>query len=310
MFTAHAKATPFIAIAVTVLCWASAFPGIRAGLESYTPEHLALFRFIVASLALAAYAAASGMKWVQRSDLPRLLACGAIGITLYNLLLNIGELVISAGAASFIVNTVPIFTGLLGTLFLGERLRAVAWAGFATAMTGVGLIALSENSKSLFEVHALYVLAAACCQAVYFVVQKPLITKYGGLTVTTHAIWFGTLLLLPFSTGLTEQVTAASFHATASVIYLGLFPGAIAYVTFAAAMRYLPASRTAGFLFLVPIISMVIAWHWLGEEPSRLAILGGAIVLAGVALANRGKAISSPKSEEPAPQDPQAIGTR
>ena len=65
----------------------------------------------------------------DRGDALRFLLCGFLGIALYNALLNTGEQTVSAGAASFIVNTLPIFTALLAAVFLGERFNR--WAGSA-----------------------------------------------------------------------------------------------------------------------------------------------------------------------------------
>jgi drug/metabolite transporter (DMT)-like permease len=110
-----------LALACTIVLWAAAFVGIRAGLAAYSPEHLALLRFLVASLALGCYAAATRRRLPRPRDIPGVALTGAIGITLCKLALNAGER--SVTAVSLLVNTAPIWTALLAAALLGERLR-------------------------------------------------------------------------------------------------------------------------------------------------------------------------------------------
>jgi drug/metabolite transporter (DMT)-like permease len=99
-------------------------------------------------------------------------------------------------------------------------------------------------------------------------------------------------------------VQAAPLSATLATVYLGVFPGAIAYVAWAQALAHLPASRAASFLYVVPVVALTIAWVWLGEIPSILALLGGVLVIAGVITVNRrGHATPTPKAEQGALQE-------
>jgi drug/metabolite transporter (DMT)-like permease len=117
------------ALGITIFCWASAFVGIRAALAGYSPTHLALLRYLIASLALAIYAGVKRMPLPAWRDLPALSFTGIVGISVYNVALNTGEISTSAGVSSFLVNTAPIITALLATAFLRERLRVWGWLG-------------------------------------------------------------------------------------------------------------------------------------------------------------------------------------
>ena len=98
---------------ITVTLWASAFVGIRAALGSYSPGQLVLLRFLVASIVLIGYACCVRMPLPMLRDVPQIVLLGLSGITIYNLALNYGETQVTAGVASFIVGTVPIWTGLI-----------------------------------------------------------------------------------------------------------------------------------------------------------------------------------------------------
>jgi drug/metabolite transporter (DMT)-like permease len=277
------------AAAVTVILWASAFPGIRAGLESYTPASLALLRYLVASAVLAVYALLTRMPLPRLRDLPGLFLCGFLGFAYYNVALNAGELRVPAGMASFIIAAGPVFIALEALLLRSERLRPAGWLGIALSFAGVAVISLVGESGFALSLHALLILSAALASATYAVIQKRFLQSYGVLPFLTYAIWTGTLLLLVFAPGLLRDLRAASPTATWAVVYMGIFPGAIGYGTWSYVLSRLPAAVAGSFLYLIPVLAALMAWLWLGEMLPGSAILGGALVIAGVVAVNRGK---------------------
>lgn len=272
-------------VGLTVLLWASAFPAIRAALGTFGPAELAALRFLVASLALGLYLAWARPPLPGWDELPRIIAAGGLGIAAYNLLLNSGSRIVDAGTASFVVNTAPVFTALLGAALLGERLRPYGWLGIGLSFAGVAMIAVGRGDMG-FGSGALLILAAAVCQASQFVLQKPLLARYGALPVTACLIWAGTAMLLPFFPGALDAAPTAPLEALGAVLFLGLGPAALAYVAWSFALARLPVGRAASFLYLVPPVATGMAWVWLGEAPGTGALLGGAVALAGVILVN------------------------
>jgi drug/metabolite transporter (DMT)-like permease len=275
-----------LALGVTILIWASAFAGIRAGLEAYSPGHLALLRFLVGSGLLVVYATITRMARPAWRDLPAVLLGGFLGFTVYHVGLAFGQVTVEAGSASLIIASVPVFTALLAAVFLGERLGLLGWIGTSVSFAGVALISAGEGGELGIDPGALPILLAAVSESLFFVFQKPYLQKYGSLRFTTFAIWAGTAVMLVFAPGLSEAVREAPLEATLSVVYLGVFPTVIAYLALAYAFARMPASNATSFLYLVPGLAFVIAWAWLGEVPTALSVVGGVIALSGVVLVN------------------------
>lgn len=283
------------AIAVTLVLWASAFAGIKAGLEGYGPGELALLRFGVASVVLGAYAVVRRVPLPRAADLPRLTLAGLLGITIYHVALNYGEVSVSAGAASLIIAAGPVFTALMATLFLRERLSAWGWVGIVVSFAGVALITLGEGEGGLhFEPGALLIMVSAIVTAAYFIVSKPLLVRYRPLHFTTYVIWAGTVPLLLWAPSLVRQMPAATPGQTAAVVYLGVFPAALAYLTWSYALARMPASVLSSFLYLSPVLAIAIAFVWIGEVPSLISLLGGTIAVAGVAMVSARGRLSDP----------------
>lgn len=285
-----------VALGVTVVLWASAFAGIRAALPEYPPGELALLRFLVASGALVAYAAVTRMPPPRAADVPAIIGLGLLGVTGYHLLLNFGEVTVTAGAASLLISSVPIFTALLAMFYLRERLSLWGWLGIIVSFLGVAVVALGEGDGVSFDVRAILVLLAALCGAHYFVLQKPLLRRYGSLRLTTYGIWAGTIPFLVFLPGMTRSLNDASVGATIAVVYLGIFPAAIAYLTWNYALSRAPVSLVASFMYLPPVFAILIAWVWVGELPTLLTVFGGIVAVVGVAIVNtrgRTRAVST-----------------
>jgi drug/metabolite transporter (DMT)-like permease len=271
-----------IAYSLTIILWASAFPGIRVGLESYTPEHLALFRLLVGSVALIIVAIVTHMRLPELKDIPVILLLGFLGFTIYHTCLNVGEKTVPAGVASLLVSTTPIFSALIGAWFLRERFGLSRWMGSIISFLGVALISFSSGGEAEWTSGIIFILIASFSESLYFVFQSRYLKKYGFLAFTAYTIWAGTFFMLIFLPGLASEIAISTLESTLSVVYLGLFPTVIPYLALAYVTSRVGASEATSSLYLTPTLAFVIAWMWLGEVPTILAIAGGLITLIGV----------------------------
>ena len=272
-----------LAALLAVVLWASAFVGIRASITDYGPYHLALLRWLATSVIFLLLAIIKPLRVPTREHIPLIALTGVTGIVGYSVLLNLGEMTVTASAASFIVNTVPIQTVVLSAFILHEKITQRLLVSMLAGLLGVGVIAFGEKSYGgLINTGALLILLATLSQALFFIVQKKLLKYYSPLELVSYTSIAGTAILLIFLPGLTTTILSASHGATVSVLYIGLFPGAIGYLVWTFVLSRMPAAKATQFLYLVPFAAMIISYFWLFEVPSLRSLGGGIIVLFGL----------------------------
>jgi drug/metabolite transporter (DMT)-like permease len=296
------------AAAVTVLLWGSAFVAIRVAVPALGPAGLSLARLAVASLALAALAPLLRVRRPALADLPRIMVCGALGMTAYQLLLNAGERSVPAGTASLLVGTAPLFAALLAWAALHERVGRRTLAGAVVGFAGASVMAASGSGSGLrLEPDALLVLGAAVVQAGFFVAQKPLLARYRAIESTCYAMWAGTLLTLPLAPWTVRALPRLDGASLAALLFLGLAASAVGFATWAYASARVSVAAAASTLYAVPVVALLIGWSALGERPQPVTLAGGALALAGVAIARSGPR----RRPEPLPVPPvQRSGSR
>ncbi len=275
-----------IALAATVIGWASAFPAIRAGLTAFGPLELGSLRFAIAALPCAVLLAIMRPARPTAREFIRLALRGLVCVSVYTVALNIGEQTVSSGAASFIVNVSPILTAVWAMMLLGERFGAMAWAGTALSFTGVTLVAISDSDSFKFDTGVLFILAAALCTSVDAVIQKPLFKRHNGLSVACWSMIFAALFLTPGLPSAFAQFATANNEARFAALYLGTVPSFVAYCGWSVTVSRFPAARAANFLYCIPPTATLMGFIWLDEIPALLGIAGGALALVGVAIVN------------------------
>ena len=281
------KLIPYIAASATVLFWSSAFPAVKYSLDYYSPEALMLFRFLIASAVLLSYCAIKKISLPAKKDLPLFVLAGLFGVFLYMWLFNTGTDMVTSGISGFIIAAAPVFTLIMSIIFLKEKASALVWIGVVVSFIGIIVIAVTQVTDMQLNFGVLLLLLAAISASVFIVMQKYLLRKYNAMQITAYPIAFGTAFMLVFMPNLIQEFPTAPLSANITIIYLGLFPAALAYLLWSYALA--KSEKTVyvtSFLYLSPFLAALIAFIWLGEIMPTLAFVGGIIVVAGMVLTN------------------------
>lgn len=281
---------------VTVTLWGSAFVGIRAAGDDFSPGALALGRLVVSGAILGAVALVRRDPLPQRRDLLAIAAYGVLWLAIYSATLNAAERTVDAGTAAMLINTGPILIAVLAGIFLREGFPRGLFIGCLVAFAGCVLIGFSKTqSTSGAGAGVLLLAVAAVAYAVAVVVQKPVLSRVSPFQVTSLGVAAATIALLPFAPQLATEATKADPSAIEWVVYLGAFPTALGFATWTFALRRTSAGRMGSLAYLIPVVAIVLGWVVLGEVPSWVALAGGALCLAGVYIARRGGVNASAK---------------
>lgn len=279
---------PVAAIGVTLVLWASAFVAIRHLGHEVTPGALSLGRLLIAAVVLSALLARAPRSRFTRTELVLLVCCGVAWFGIYNLALNDSERRIDAATAAMVVQVGPILIALLAALFLGERLTGWLLLGMVIAFGGVVVIGSATRGDGGSDLDGvLLALLAAVTYAIGVVCQKVLLRRLSGLEVTCYACWIGAIVCLPWIVDLGDVVRHGSAETLLLIAYLGVFPTAVAFLTWAFALRHTDAGKQSLTTFLVPVLATLMAWVLLDEVPPALAFLGGALCIGGVLVTRR-----------------------
>jgi drug/metabolite transporter (DMT)-like permease len=268
--------------------WASAFVGIRAVGPSFSPGALTLGRLAVAAVVLGAAvlpklrALPRGREWWP------ILAYGVMWFAGYNVALNAAEHALDAGTSALLINVNPILVAVMAGVILKEGFPRWLIIGSLVAFGGVAVIALGSGTRSTADVAGvLLCLLAAALAAVSVIIQKPVLRKFPAGQATWFGIMVGLVCCLPFAGQLGQELQAAPLPATLGLVYLGIFPTAIAFTTWAYALSLIDAGKLAATTYLVPGTTVLISWLVLSEIPTIWGLVGGAICLLGVGLTRR-----------------------
>jgi drug/metabolite transporter (DMT)-like permease len=276
------------ALCGVVVVWGVAFSGIKFLLRDIGPYSLTWARLVLAALAYTVALPFMSKRPVQRErgDGVRLILLGVFGAAGYHLAVNWGEQYVSAGLASLLVACMPAMVAVLAAIFLREHLSRRGIAGLVVAFAGVTVLALSGEgalqARSIAGV--LVTLLAPISWSAYTILSKPLAARYDGVRLNVIGAWVGVIVVTPFAAGSLHELSGLGASGWLWLLYLGSFSTAGSYVIYAWALSRLPATVVASFVQLVPATSLLAAWVLLDEVPASTAVVGGALVVIGVAL--------------------------
>ncbi|BBB92635.1 MAG TPA: DMT family transporter [Methylomusa anaerophila] len=278
-----------VAIFCTAVVWGLSFISIKITVAVIPPMTLALLRFIIASaiLVLVLKKVEPATRLAKR-DVPFIALSGVLGVTIFYSFQNIGIKLTTASAASMIIASIPIFTIVGEFLVFKTKLSLIKICSVILSIVGVYLIvATPQQASSENLVGILFMLGATVSWVIYMLITRPLSEKYSQLAVVTHQVIFGTLALIPFSFFETWQWEAVNYPIILHLLYLGIICSALANYLYVYAMNILGVSNVSLFVNFIPVVSVIGGFTILQEPVSTMQMLGGAIILLSVYLANR-----------------------
>ena len=286
------SATAYSGLVVLSLIWGMAFVAIKAVVTELTPVNLALLRWFIADVPFLILLPIIGRPKVpfQKRDLPRLLAVALANVAGYHISLYYAETTISAGMSALLTAFGPIFITILSYFLLKEKsgrkvILGLALATLGTIVLSVGSISASDLSSysGIFEN-----LFTALCYALFAVLGKPLVQKYGSASTTIMAGLLGTVMMTPLLSGsFVSQAESLSFNGWVGVLYLALLSTVFGYLMFYTLVSRGAVSKLAIQLYLIPIVSIIGGALLLGEAVTVSVVIGGAMMLTAVAISTR-----------------------
>jgi drug/metabolite transporter (DMT)-like permease len=288
-------ATAHAALLAVVVVWASAFSAIKALLDhGFAAEDVAVLRYVVAASGFGFLLwRVGGLPGITRRDALRLAAVGVCVVVGYHVFLNVGTKYTTAGTAALVVALSPALTLLLAVGLGLERWNLRRAAGLAVAFGGVAIVVLLGAGGELSFANAkgpLIVLAAPVAFALYNVLLKPLLGRYDLLALTAATSLVGTVFLLPFVRGGTiDSVTGISAEDALLVLYLGVVSTFLGYIGWNTGLRGLGATRAVTYTYLISPLAVLMGAAILDEPVTLWLAVGGALVLGGVAAAQRSR---------------------
>ena len=278
---------PYAAAFVTVTLWASAFPAVRYVLGFFSPASLMLYRFIIASAFLLAYCAIMRIPPPDRKDIPLFTLSGFTGLFLYMWAFNAGTAHVPAGVSSFIISSAPMLTLVLTVWLLKEKATPLIWAGASISLIGIGIISLSSDETFKPNIGILLLILASIFTSFYNIIQKKILIKYTAMQATAYSIALGTLPMFVFVPVFLREFPHATASAHWIVVYLAIFPAAIAFWLWVYALS--KASKiiyVTSFSYLSPFLATIFAFFLLGETIPALSLIGGGVVILGMVMAS------------------------
>ena len=281
--------TAYSGLVILSVIWGMAFVAIKAVVTELSPVNLALLRWFIADLPFLALLPVIGRPKVpfEKKDLPRLLVVALANVAGYHISLYYAETTISAGLSSLLIAFGPIFIAVLSYLLLKEKagrrvLVGLSLATLGTAVLSVGSINVGDLSSYAGILEALF---TALCYALFTVLAKPLVHKYGSASITILAGLIGTAMMTPLLSGsFVSQVESLSSNGWLAVLYLALLSTVFGYLMFFALVSRGAVTRLSIQLYLIPVVS-VIGGALLLNEPVTVSVLaGGGMMLTAVAI--------------------------
>jgi drug/metabolite transporter (DMT)-like permease len=279
-----------LALLVMVVIWAVNFSVAKEALAMVSPLAFNALRFLLAAVIVSvALRQQQTAVLPERADRLRVFLLGLLGNVLYQLFFVFGLANTRAGTASILLSGTPILTALLSAAAGHERVAGRVWIGVVAACGGIILVVTSGGLGARGETLQgdLLLIGATLTWAIYSVGSRNLIRRYGAVPVTAWTLWAGTIgiCVVGIPDVVALELRRVPLRAWLAIGYAGALSVGVAYMLWSYGVRQLGNTRTAAYSNLVPVLALAVAWLWLRERPAPGQLLGAAVIIGGVTLA-------------------------
>jgi drug/metabolite transporter (DMT)-like permease len=273
--------------------WSLNYATTKYAFERWNPLAFSGVRFAAAGLAMAAIVLKlEGSLRIDRRDVPRVVLAGATGIFLNQLTFNYALDYTAAANVALILGASPAFTAAFVVALGHERVRPLHWLALGVSLSGVALVVQGGSGLEGFSLRGdLLAIGAAVTWAAYSVMLRPLFGRYSAMRLSTLMIIVGAVLMAPLSV---RQMAAQDFGSIGalrygSLLYSAIFPLVVTNVLYFGALRRVGAARATLFMYPQPFLGALFAALLLGEHIAVVQVVGGVVIVGGVALGRLGR---------------------
>ncbi len=289
------KIVPTLEVLFTVVVWGASFIATKVALRDLSPVTLVWMRFGIGVLILGiATAARRQFALPARNELGYLALLGFLGITLHQWLQSTGLQTAQATTTGWIIASIPVFMALFGWGFLKEKLKRMQIAGIALSALGVLMVVSKGNLSGLTTgkfgtIGDFLILLSAPNWAVFSILSRRGLQQHPATRMMFYVMGFGWLFstLLFFTGPGIGEIGRMSSDGWLAMGFLGVIVSGLAYIAWYDALKVIPASQIGAFLYLEPVVTMLLAAGMLGEPLLLTSALGGGLILLGVWMVNR-----------------------
>ncbi|MCL2617082.1 MAG: DMT family transporter [Defluviitaleaceae bacterium] len=271
----------------SVAMWSTGFVFTRLSLAYFSPLSISFLRYFLAVVVLLAVAAAYKIKPPQREDWKWVAAAGLSGFSIYMTLFTIASVSITASTASVVVATGPIFTAVLAWVIYKEKLKPVQCFACGLEFLGILIMAL-VSARMDANYGVLLMLVATILLAAYNIITRKLVKKYSPIQVTIYSMAVGAFALAIFVPQSVADIQAGVPPIGYFYIFvMGVFSSALAFVSWSLALKSAPKiSYATNYMFVTPFLTTLLGFLMANELPGSETILGGALIILGLAIFN------------------------
>jgi drug/metabolite transporter (DMT)-like permease len=286
----NTKAGVYLSAMGAMIMWSLTFVWFKIVVETYPPFAIVFLRLLISCLIMLAIAAfTSVLQKLRRRDVARFVLLAFIYPFIYFIAESIGLTMIHALLAAVIISTIPLIVPVGAYLLLNERVTVFNILGILISFLGVLIVIINPDfSLNASPVGLILMVLAVFCAVGYTLMVKKLTERYNAYSITTYQNIFGSMMFLPLFLIFDLQEFSTANHNSEAILnlgYLAVFGSSLAFILFNFSIKTIGATRTEIFSNLIPALTAVFAWFMLGEELGHRKIIGIAVVLTGLFLA-------------------------